>query len=258
MNDNIFDLNHYFFKKYEYQYVGMDDLLKQKFIEYENTGANALFWFYIGTDKFLYKDVSFDGEYLWLGELLSKEIADILGIPCAEYKLCKLGNKYGILSKKFTKKNETIILGVQIIQEVLDKYPWLKNENLLNDNDFVQLYNVPSNIISMNNEKQQTRYLYNNLNNLEQLWSILNIYLTLHKQNSQYLEPIMNYLTQTFIFDLITLQGDRHIGNWGIIENQDSKKITTPLLFDNGDSFNLYKFDKQEKIFYNNSFFPRL
>lgn len=251
MNDNIFNLNNYFFEKYGYKLESIEDLLTQKFIEYENTGANALFWVYIEEDKYLFKELPKDGEYLWLGELLSKEIADILNMPCAEYKLCKLGNKFGILSKKFTKKNETIILGAQIIQEVLDKYPWLKKDSLLEDNDFIELYNIPAAIINMNNESQQTKYLYNNLNNLEQLWSILDIYLMLHQQDNKSLNLIMNYLFQTYIFDLITLQGDRHMGNWGIIENQSSKVISIPCLFDNGTSFNLWKLKSKEKIFYN-------
>lgn len=104
----------------------------------------------------------------------------------------------------------------------------------------------------MDNNKQQTKYLYNNLNNLEQLWSILDIYLTLKKQDKKYLNLIINYLIQTFIFDLITMQGDRHIGNWGIIENHDSKTISIPPLFDNGTSFNLWKLNSKENAFYIN------
>lgn len=88
MNDNVFNLNDYFFEKYGYKVENIENLLTQKFIEYENTGANALFWVYLEEDKYLFKELPNDGEYLWLGELLSKEIADILDIPCAEYKLC--------------------------------------------------------------------------------------------------------------------------------------------------------------------------
>lgn len=88
MDNSVFNLNDYFFLKYGYKVKDTSDLLKQKFIEYENTGANALFWIHIGEDKYLFKELPNDGKYLWIGELLSKEIADILGIPCAEYKLC--------------------------------------------------------------------------------------------------------------------------------------------------------------------------
>ncbi len=88
MNERVFNLDNYFFEKYGYKITGRDDLLTQKFIEYENTGANALFWLYIDENKYLFKEVPDEGEYLWLGELLSKEIANILNIPCAEYKLC--------------------------------------------------------------------------------------------------------------------------------------------------------------------------
>lgn len=248
INNNVFSLDQYIKEKYHYKYETLDQLLTKSFIEYESTGSNALFWITIDNEKYLFKEIN-GGEYSWLGELLSKEFADILGIPCAEYRLCKLGNKYGILSKKFTKKNETIILGAQIIQEVLDKYPYLKEDSLLEDTEFLELYNIPNPIIEME-RKHRLKYLYNNLNNLEQLWSIIEIYLDLNKKGKENLDLIMDYLVQIFMFDLLTLQADRNIGNWGIIKNQDSGAVTVPPLFDNNASFNLWDLDKKIKNFY--------
>lgn len=133
--NQMLDLEIYLKTQYNYQFVDMEDLLKQPFIEYEGIGANSLLWIKINGEKYLFKE--FAG-YEWLGEIISEKIANHLGIPCAEYTICKLKNKYGILSKKFTKKNETIILGAQIIQEVLDKYPYLKEKNgkILDDEKF--------------------------------------------------------------------------------------------------------------------------
>lgn len=248
--ENVFNLEEYFLNEYQYKFENFENLLSQPFIEYESAGANALFWIQMDNQKYLFKEIKTD-EYTWLGELLSKEIADILGIPCAEYKVCKLKDKFGILSKKFTKKNETIILGAQILQEALDKYPYIKNESLLNDEEFLTLYNIPDSILKME-RKFRVRYLYNNLNNLEQLWALSDIYLELNHSDKKYTETIMNYLVNTFLFDLITMQADRHIENWGIVKNQETNEIEAAHLFDNSACFGLWdpKLDQRMYNFY--------
>lgn len=184
MNNNVFNLTDYFKEEYGYTFTTISDLLTAPFIEYEGTGAFALFWVTMQNEKYLFKEVN-KSTYTWLGELLSEEYAKILDIPCAEYKICKLGDKYGILSKKFTKSNESVILGAEIIQNVLDKYPYLLREHLLEDEYFLDLYNIPESIVQMKRE-HRLKYLYNNLNNIEELWSIISIYLDLHKQDKQF------------------------------------------------------------------------
>lgn len=245
-NEDAFDLVKYFKENYNYEFTTINDLLLQPFIQYEGTGANALFWIEINNNKYLFKNVKPE-ENCWLGELLSKEFADILGIPCAEYVLCKLGNEYGILSKKFTKQNETIILGAQIVQETLDKYPYQINDNLLDDLDFLDLYNIPDAILKFE-RKTKLKYLYNNLNNLEQLWSLLEIYLDLKNKNKDNIKQIMDYLVNTFMFDLITMHADRHIENWCIVQNQDTGDLRTAELFDNSTAFGLWDPEMNNRI----------
>lgn len=249
-NEKVFDLIEYFKVQYNYEFINIEDLLLQPFIQYEGTGANALFWININNTKYLFKCVN-PNENCWLGELLSKEFADILGIPCAEYQLCKLGNQYGILSKKFTKENEAIVLGAHIIQETLDKYPYLKNNTLMDDQKFLELYNIPNSILNFEN-RTKLKYVYNNLNNLEQLWSILDIYLNIKKISKDKLKEIMDYLLKTFMFDLITMNADRHIENWGIVENQITEEIRIAELFDNSTSFGVWdpQLDKRISNFY--------
>ncbi len=255
MDNEVFRLDEYLLKTYGYTFTDFNDLAKQDFVEFEGIGANSLFWITINGQKYLFKKIeSGFGEYTWIGELLSKKIADLLGIPCAEYTICRLNDCYGILSKKFTLENETLILGAQIIQEVLNKYPYLKDKTktVLDDEDFINLYNVPDAIIKMPLE-YKFEYLHNNLNNLEQLWSIIEMYLNIHNLDIDYQRPIMEYLTQLFMFDVLTLQTDRHMGNWSIIliKNKDgSLSLRTSDVFDNATSFNLWRYGERRSKFY--------
>lgn len=255
MNNDVFKLDEYLLEKYGYTFTDYNDLAKQDFVEFEGIGANSLFWITIKGEKYLFKKIEPGrGEYTWLGELLSKKIADLLGIPAAEYTVCKLKDSYGILSKKFTLDNETIILGAQIIQEVLNKYPYLKAgaKTVLDDDEFIDIYNVPKDIVDMDPD-HRFEYLHNNLNNLEELWSIIEIYLNLHNFDLDYLKPIMEYLTTLYMFDTFTIQGDRHMGNWAIVlvKNPDETlSIKTPKVFDNSASFNLWRYNERQPKFY--------
>lgn len=252
---DTFRLDDYLLQEYGYTFTDYTDLAKQDFVEFEGIGSNSLFWIKINGEKYLLKKIEPGrGEYTWLGELLSKKIADILNIPAATYTVCRLKDTYGILSKKFTLDNETIVLGAQIIQEVLNKYPYLKDgaKTVLDDEDFIDIYNVPQDIVSMDPD-HRFEYLHNNLNNLEELWSIIEIYLNIHGFDLDYLKPIMEYLTKLYMFDTFTIQGDRHMGNWAIVlvkDKNDSLTIKIPKVFDNSASFNLWKFDERKDKFY--------
>ena len=62
----------------------------------------------------------------------------------------------------------------------------------------------------------------------------------------------MNYLVNTFLFDLITMQADRHIENWGIVKNKETNEIEAAHLFDNSACFGLWdpKLDQRMYNFY--------
>ena len=254
--DDIFRLDEYLFNKYHYRFNGdYQDLSDQSFIQYESIGANSVVWLNIEGDDYLVKRIDNGrGRYAWLGELLSQKIAEVLGIPTAEYRVCRLGDDIAIMSKKFTKENETIILGAHIIQEAINRYPYLRDDanHVLEDDDFIDIYNIPEGVLTMD-ERHRYEYLHNNLNNLEELWSIVDIYLRLNYFDPNYLNMIMDYLVRLFMFDCLTIQGDRHMGNWAIvvIKNPDgSKSIRVPELFDNSASFNLWEYDIKRPKFY--------
>lgn len=242
--EGIIKLEDFFRNRYQYEYTDKESLAQEPFIEYEGFGATAVCWISDGENRYLFKEIE-EGSYTWLSEILSAEMAKILEIPCAEYKLVTLEGKLGILSKNFIKENETLLLGAQIVQEVLNKYPYLKAKNPFEDETFLENYNVPEFIPKLD-LKNRVKYLHNNLNNLEQLWSILSIYCDIHHIEKEHVEPIMNQLKQTFFFDLLTFQADRHITNWGIL--RDENKIKPSLLFDSAGSFGLASKDLSKRI----------
>lgn len=241
-------LEDFFKEAYQYTYKSREDLLLQPFAEYEGVGATSLVWIYDGNDRYLLKKVN-ENEYTWLGELLSNKIAKFLHRPCATYRLATLEGKKVILSKDFLKEKETLILGVQIVQEVLNHYPYAKDNKIFSDEKFLELYAVPKNILGFD-ATLKNKYLHNNLNNLEQMWSILSLYCDLKKIPSDLIPSLMDSLTQTFLFDVYTFQADRHIQNWGFIQEKKGEQILLKpnILFDQAASFGLYNKDLDKRI----------
>lgn len=250
----IIDLVKFMKDEYGYEYINDDELIKQPFVSYEGTGASARLWF---TDKngdsYLFK---YSKEYFCsnvYGELISNKLCKILDIPCGDVRACILDGEVGILSKKITKKNEKIISGGEVIQNVLDKYylAFHKDEKeaktILEDQSFLELYNIPESIHKLK-DTFKLNYVYNNLNNLEQLWAIIDLYVKFNGYSKERRVEIVDSLVKTFIFDVITMQSDRHIGNWGIIYNEETKDISKCALWDNSDILNLPKEDLNSYI----------
>lgn len=78
------------------------------------------------------------------------------------------------------------------------------------------------------------------MNNLTDVWYVISEYLKLNNLYSDdVLSNIMNDLVNMFMFDIITLQGDRHHSNWGIIRNNETNAVKMAPLFDNSNMCNL-------------------
>lgn len=78
------------------------------------------------------------------------------------------------------------------------------------------------------------------VNNLFDLWSIIDIYIKKNKLGTtEDCVRLNNSLFELFIFDLLTLQGDRHSENWSVIVNKKENTIRLAPLFDNSNIFNL-------------------
>lgn len=218
--------------KYNYNFTFLDDLKEQPFGNVEPNGKFALVWITIDGEKYLFKKFNNPKYDIW-GELLSQKIAQFMGIECAEYRAASLGGTQGLLTKNFLKENERLKLGSEILNDFFKNYPWNKYEdNILMDDMFRELYQIDEDLTDFNNKEQRNR-VYAHLNNILDLWNILEVLI----KDKDSVRIMVNDLLQKFIFDCITLQFDRHPNNWGIIS--DGKSLRPAPLFDNAYSLEI-------------------
>jgi len=79
------------------------------------------------------------------------------------------------------------------------------------------------------------------MNNLFDLWSVLENFCRIkgiedYKNQSNIL---IKDLSQIFLYDILTLQGDRHQSNWSVIYNKNKNTIRLAPLYDNSNMCNL-------------------
>lgn len=225
-NKGMIELDKILKDEYNYTYDGnLNKLYQQKFVELEGNGVDALYWIKIKEERFLLKNARNFKTDIW-GELLSEEVAKLLQIPCAEYKVVRLGTWKGLITKDIIKKDETLILGSEIFQRFLNTGV---GEEMV-ENIFSYL---PKEILK-ESAFEQKKYIFTYLNNLEESSQIIrnSNYLTKEEQ-----EHITSFLFKMLIFDLLTLEWDRHPNNWGILKTP--KGYLPSPLFDNSTSFGL-------------------
>lgn len=263
-------------EEYNYTFDGnLQSLYKQPFIEVEGNGVDALLWIAYHGEKYLFKPLKDADINMW-GELLSQKFAEFFNIPTASYRAASFGNLKGVLTKSFLRSDETLVLGSEIFQEFIDTYPYIDNEQsevplpnelenlseveqrdavfnilniienqkhpLLDDEKFKELYFIPDNFKDLSAFTQK-RFVFNYLNNLEQVWAILTNIPSIKKEE---VKEIVESLRTMLLFDLITLQADRHPNNWGIIFDGENNKPAP--LYDNAKSFSLGYLNMQDRL----------
>lgn len=215
------DLNSYFFKRLGRNYLNINDLYENNLIEYEICSTSNGFWVLSPNNYskwFLYKVNSYQsGSY---AELIAEEIANILEIPCAHYDLATFNGQYGVISYNFNKKNK-YLSGFDIIADFYEK-------NLEDCEEKSGLYGVDYFNDTIDD-------VTNNLNNLEDIWSILEERLNGHPDKQYIVSNILNGLVNKLLFDILTVNIDGHSENWGIIGNNVSP------LFDNSRILNMHQ-----------------
>lgn len=216
--------------KSAYNFQG-GNIFKESFIELESVGARKKFWFYFQNHLFLYKKVAYS-IYEAYGEILSQNIANVLDIPCAHYMLADFDyqndtiddfkESRGVITVNFLKEGERLVPIGEIISQVLhsDIFPDFEKQKLYG------IYQLDKDIA------------IHKMNNLEDLWPILEHYFSNYKNKDIIVYTIMDYLVRVYFFDLITLQGDRHIWNFGVIIDKENNVRPAPL-FDNSNMCNL-------------------
>lgn len=215
--DGVIPLDKVLYDTYHFS-SDKDNLQDMDFIEYELMGKEFSFWILYEKERYLFKELNYFDYNVW-GDLLSEGIAKELDIPCAEHRIGILQGKKGILSKSFLTDDDTLIHGSDIFE---DYYQSLKKDKI-NNSDFLKL-----------DVAQHKKDLFRFWNNIEKVFYILN-------HNKHYTQEEINdtifSLEKMLLFDLITLQGDRHPDNWGIIEQEEKTRFSP--LFDNSVSFGL-------------------
>lgn len=235
--------------EYNYTFTGnLKDLYLQPFIELEGEGTDALCWIKYQGDSYLFKSLK-DFEYNVWGELLSEEFAKRLNIPCASYRAAYFGNKKGVLSKQMLKSDETLILGSEIFQDFFNQKVRNSNQEKTLKEKF-DLYEIPKEMRNYDSFKQSNS-VFKRLNNLEHVWNIL---ATRKDISEEELTTLVNSYTKMLLFDIFTLQADRHPNNWGVVKTANGKYKPSPL-FDNSTSFGLsYPFMERRVANFKNEF----
>lgn len=210
----LLNLNNIF--KDIYDYNDNNDITEQEFVEIEINGQREKFWFYFNDKKYLFKKRGIKSDDIY-AEVIADEIAKTLSIDSAIYTLGMFNDELGVITENFVNQDERLILGVEIISEVLNKYG-------IDNPAFLEKFGITG---------LGVKDAHNKLNNLEDIWSILDLYFKDIDDRQEIVSMTMKELVKVLLFDAITLQGDRHIRNWGIIANEKEGTYRFAPLFDN-------------------------
>ena len=274
--------------------IDINDAIGKGLIQYNEAEVHGArknkFWFNDYT--WMYKEVDNEfNTYEEYAELICYELSKLLNIRAAEYDLATFYGKKGVITRSVIGKNEKLIHGTELLNEVYEDFFVLKqtlNKNfqyllknyqietiedldklpqeVRNDfiNQLIQLYNqscvspedfiqnsssvninvlfdycidleeiYPDNFVQMKNGIITS-------NNLYDIWSAVEIYCKMSGYTVD-TESFMSSLTDMFVFDLITNQGDRHADNWGIVIDKETNTIRLASLYDNSGAFALYR-----------------
>ncbi len=252
--EGFLNLDHILQEEYQYTYQGdLQDFYQQPFVEMEGVGVDALCWISYRGQKYLFKPID-DFSYNVWGELLSQEVAREMGISCASYRAASLGNLKGVITKSFIKQNETLILGGEVFQRFLNRNQKLTKdlyqrmeESFKNSEDFDSDITL--------RQKNFFRYL----NNLEYISLILEENPNINNKET---ESLIDFFEKMLLFDLVTMQKDRHPDNWGIkksLEESETVHYRPACLFDHANSFGLgMKFMKEKVVSFRSQYFDLL
>ncbi len=174
--------------------------------------------------QIFYKSQQFNSDEAY-AELFAEEISKILDIPTAHYDLAIFRGKKGVISYSFIKEYDTYYPGTDIL---LDFY----EQNLEDDPEKRKLYNI--------NNRDSIERMLDKLNNLEDIWSILEDRFKNNYNKDIIIPRIINGLVNKLIFDILTVNVDDHTENWGVLDDNELGKILAPQ-FDNARILNLHR-----------------
>ena len=220
------NLNEFFFNKYGINVNEITDL--RNVITLEQLGNRSKFWFDLDDRRVMFKE-QYANTLEAYAELILSLMIEKMQIPylsAAKYDLAVLTYKdkkiLGVITENFKKEGIKYYTGSDIIVDVYNRY--IKNDIGL--------------IKELGLEGLDEKSLLNKLNSLEELWLILTNFF----RNKPYAEDnvtrLMSSLANLYMFDALTIQGDRHSDNWMVGIDENGKAFLTPL-YDNSNALNL-------------------
>lgn len=187
-------------------------------IQVEVMGTKRKFWYqYNENQKALFKEGRLDTGENW-AEKVSCEIAGLLGLPHAEYKLARCDGKNGVISPSFVPENGRLILGNELLAKANTKYnPDIRYKTTQHTlRRVIAVLKAPSIGIPCNCGKP--------------------IGVT------DALDVFVGYL----LFDTLIGNQDRHHENWGLIMTPEHGLVLAPT-FDHGSSLGRNETDEVRK-----------
>ena len=201
-----------------------DSLMIEGLIEPNISGNHDNYIITTEEGQIFYKSQQFNSDEAY-AELFAEEISKILDIPTAHYDLAIFRGKKGVISYSFIKEYDTYYPGTDIL---LDFY----EQNLEDDPEKRKLYNI--------NNRDSIERMLDKLNNLEDIWSILEDRFKNNYNKDIIIPRIINGLVNKLIFDILTVNVDDHTENWGVLDDNELGKILAPQ-FDNARILNLHR-----------------
>lgn len=148
-------------------------------------GAREKFWCESADGDFLYKKIV-QVSYEDYAEIIAYEIANMIGLPCAEYDFAISNGEYGVISFDFVGENEELISGKEIMEEV-NKIHVLPIRNVCNK------YTTLINQINLEEENKTPKKYF-----LNKLIEIYNESILRSKKLDNYLNLLnLNNITET-------------------------------------------------------------
>lgn len=210
-------LDSYFEKRLGTSFFTQDDLYEQGIIDVANEGINDKFWILSGDGERIALFKSQQDIRQSYAELISEEVCKMLEMKTACYDLAVFDGKYGVISYNFMKDFDFYEAGFDIIADFYEN-------NLLGNIENSELYQV-------DDSYDPIGIVTKKLNNLEDIWTILEEKYKDYPNKHQVVFGIVNQLVNVLLFDILMVNTDRHCDNWGI-GTQGDKVIVAPQ-FDN-------------------------
>jgi len=205
--------------------INMDKLKDLNIIEAEEIGESAQFWFKCSNKKYLFKILQ--KEISRYSELISEELANVLGLKSAHYDLAIFKKEKGVITEDFKKEGYEYIHLTEVMKIYMRACESIKE---IKDSDY---YVVNNNRIHPLDIRT----------NLYDIWAALRFYLfhldVERNKIPTIVEDLMITITDYFVFQIISGNYDMHADNIIIEHSLDNKDISIAPLFDNEDMFKL-------------------